>query len=154
MATRFVPAPSAFDRIVDEFFAGRPRMDRQIPLDAFNHDGTLVLAFDLPGVPEDRIELSVERRVLTVRAERTYAPAEGDQVMIAERPWGAMSRQVVLGENLDLDRVQAHAEHGVLWVRIPVAERAKGRRIEIGHAPVSTGSIETKSHEEPGGESR
>src|SRR5690349_10047578 len=101
MSTRFVPLSS-----VDRLAAGLlgpmgnfpfPRLDRQIPVDAFQRGDELFLHFDLPGVPEDAIELSLERRVLRVKAQREYAAAEGDHVLMAERPWGTLSREVVLG---------------------------------------------------------
>lgn len=113
-----------------------PRNDRQIPVDAVQREGELVLHFDLPGVSPDSIELSIERRVLTVRAERPYTPAEGEQVFFAERPWGQFSRQVVLGDSLDPNRVEAAFDNGVLVVSVPVSEQAQSRRIEINHAPL------------------
>jgi HSP20 family protein len=138
MATRFVPL-SQFDRLASSFFApARPQLDRQIPLDAVQRDDRLVLQFDLPGVAEENVELSLERRVLSVRAERQNAVRPDDAVFVAERPWGAMSRQIVLGDTLDLEKVTASFANGVLTVSIPVATTAKSRRIEIGHAPIDT----------------
>ena len=148
MPTRYVPLTSfdRMDRLVDGLFgqAGRafPRSDRQIPVDAFQRDGRLELHFDLPGVPEDGVELSVERRTLTVSASRPYAPSEGDQVFFAERPWGQFSRQIVLGESLDTARVAATFDNGVLVVTIPVHEQAQSRKVEITHAPLQAGSRE------------
>ena len=148
MPTRYVPLTSLdrMERLVDGLLgqAGRtlPRGDRQIPVDAFQRDGQLELHFDLPGVPEDAVELSIERRVLTVRASRPYSPGDTEQVFFAERPWGQFSRQVVLGESLDTSRVGASYDHGVLLVTVPVSERAKSRRIEITHAP-----LRAESHE-------
>lgn len=134
MATRYVPL-SSFDRLTANLFSPA-RLDRQIPMDALQRDDRLVLHFDLPGVAEDAVELSLERRVLTVRAERSGSVRDGDTVFVAERPSGAMSRQVVLGDTLDLDAVHAHLDAGVLTVSIPVSAKARSRRIEIGHAPV------------------
>lgn len=151
MPTRFVPL-SSFDRmerLVDGLLGqaarGVPQLDRQIPVDAFQRDGVLELHFDLPGVPEDGVELSVERRVLTVRAERPYTPADSEAVFFAERPWGKLSRQIVLGDTLDTDRVSARFADGVLAVTIPVAERAKSRRIEITHAPLRAESRQVEA---------
>jgi len=141
MPTRYVPL-SSFDRmerLVDGLMGqagrGAPRSDRQIPVDAFQRDGQLEMHFDLPGVPEDGVELSIERRILTVSADRPYTPADSEVVFFAERPWGQMTRQIVLGDTLDLNRVSAAFADGVLTVTIPVAEQAKSRRIEITHAP-------------------
>jgi HSP20 family protein len=102
-----------------------------IPLDAWREGDRFVLELDLPGVNAETIDLDVERNVLTIRAERV--PANGEWQMLAnERPRGAFSRQLVLGDNLDLDRIEASYEHGVLRLLVPVAERAKPRKIEIG----------------------
>src|SRR3954471_11005946 len=110
MSTRFVPL-SSIDRLAAGLLGSMdfplPRMDRQIPVDAFQRDDALVLHFDLPGVPENDIELLVERRVVTVKASRPYAGQEGDHVFMAERPWGTLSRQVVLGDTLDPNRITA-----------------------------------------------
>lgn len=142
MTTRTIPL-SSFDRLAASFFTRPfPRLDRQIPVDAFQRDDALVLAFDLPGVEEKDIELSLERRVLTVRADRPSALRDEDTVFLAERPYGPMSRQVVLGDTLDLDRITASYDRGVLTVVVPVAANARSRRIEIQHAPVSTTATE------------
>jgi HSP20 family protein len=148
MSTRFVPL-SSIDRLAAGLLGSMdfsmPRMDRQIPLDAFHRGDDLVLHFDLPGVPEDQIELSLERRVITVKAQRPYAGAEGDHVFVAERPWGTLSRQVVLGDTLDHNRISANYENGVLTVTVPIAANAKSRKIEITHAPVSAQSREIEA---------
>ncbi|UGY94960.1 Hsp20/alpha crystallin family protein [Streptomyces gobiensis] len=102
-----------------------------MPLDAYEHDGMFTVHFDLPGVEPDSIDLNVEQNVLTVRAERP-APVGADvELVVAERPRGVFSRQVFLGETLQLDKIEASYEAGVLTVRIPVAEEAKPRKIEI-----------------------
>lgn len=151
MTTRFVPL-SSIDRFASDFFdrAWRdiaPRMDRQIPVDAYQRDEELFVHFDLPGVREDDIELALERRVLTVRVQRPYAMQEGDHVMLAERPWGTLSRQIVLGDTLDTNRVSASFDNGVLTVRVPLAQNAKSQRIEITHAPLQTDSKEITAEE-------
>jgi len=142
MPTRYVPLNSfdRMERLVDGLLTqpGRtqPRGDRQIPVDAFSRDDDLVLLFDLPGVPEDSVELSLERRTLTVRAERPYTPEGSEQVFFAERPWGRFSRQIVLGDALDTGRIQASFDNGVLTVRLPQSSEARTRRIDITHAPL------------------
>jgi HSP20 family protein len=103
-----------------------------MPMDAYRKDDSFLLRLDLPGVKPNSIDLTVEDNVLTVKAERPAAPpAEGIESVIAERPFGSFSRQVVLGTNLDLERIEADYEAGVLTVVIPVAEKAKPRRIEV-----------------------
>jgi HSP20 family protein len=102
-------------------------------MDAWREGDVFQIEFDLPGVAKDSIDLDVERNVLTVRAERN--PRNGDWEMLAsERPRGAFSRQLVLGDNLDLDRIGASYEAGVLRLSIPVAEKAKPRKIAISSA--------------------
>jgi HSP20 family protein len=91
----------------------------------------VTLRFDLPGVSLDSIDLTVERNVLTVKAERTWQPSEGDEVLARERPHGSVTRQVMLGESLETDRLEARYDAGVLTITIPVAEQAKPRKVEI-----------------------
>ena len=99
-------------------------------MDAWREGDRFVIEFDLPGVNADSIDLDVERNVLTVRAERV--PQNGDwEPLASERPRGAFSRQLVLGDNLDLDRIEAGYADGVLRLVVPVAEKAKPRKIEI-----------------------
>ena len=90
-----------------------------------------LIHLDLPGVDADAIELTVEQNVLTIRAERRFEPEEGDEPVISERPQGTFTRQLLLGESLDTDRLEADYDQGVLTLRIPVAEAAKPRRVEI-----------------------
>jgi HSP20 family protein len=90
-----------------------------------------VVHFDLPGVDSSSIDLNVEHNVLTVKAERTPAYGQDVELQIAERPRGVFSRQLFLGETLDTDRVEASYDAGVLTLRIPIAEKAKPRKIEV-----------------------
>jgi HSP20 family protein len=110
-----------------------------MPMDAFRRGSDVWVRIDLPGVAADSIDVTVERSVLTVSAERSWQPQEGDQVYLAERQRGAYRRQVQLGEGLDADGIAADFTDGVLTLRIPVAEQAKPRKIEIGsgHAAIS-----------------
>lgn len=108
-----------------------------MPMDAYRAGDEFVVCFDLPGVNPDAIEIDIERNVLTVKAERRPLPSGDDvQMQVSERPLGVFSRQLFLGDTLDSDHIAADYEAGVLTVRIPVAEKAKPRRIEIsgGHA--------------------
>lgn len=102
-------------------------------MDAYRAGDEFVVCFDLPGVDPDAIELDVERNVLTVKAERR-SPVTGEQVemQVAERPLGAFSRQLFLGDTLDTERIDAGYDAGVLTLRIPIAEKAKPRKIAIG----------------------
>ena len=103
-----------------------------MPLDAYRSGDQYVVAFDLPGVTPDAIELDVERNVLTVKAERRPAHVSDDvEMQVAERSFGVFSRQLFLGETLDTERIEATYDAGVLTLRIPIAEKAKPRKIAI-----------------------
>jgi HSP20 family protein len=104
-----------------------------MPMDAYRDGDRFVVTFDLPGVSPEAIELDVERNVLTVKAERRPA-VTGDNVemQVAERPLGVFSRQLFLGDTLDTDHIEAGYDSGVLTLRIPIAERAKPRKITVG----------------------
>jgi HSP20 family protein len=117
------------DRLTQQVF-GTVARPAAMPMDAWRELDEFVVEFDLPGVSAESIDLDIEQNVLTVKAER---PARnGDMEMIAaERPRGVFSRQLFFGESLDTEKVSAHYEHGVLQLRIPVAEKAKPRKIEI-----------------------
>lgn len=123
-----------FDRLASQFFGSPGTWSRPtaMPLDAYRSGEEFVVCFDLPGVDSDAIQLDVERNVLTVRAERRPV-ATGDDVemVVSERPLGVFSRQLFLGDTLDTDNVKASYDSGVLTLRIPVAEKAKPRKIEI-----------------------
>jgi HSP20 family protein len=102
-----------------------------MPMDAYRDGDRLVIRFDLPGVNREQIELTVDRDSLTVRAERQWKPTEGQEIIVAERPQGTFSRQLILGANLDGDALQASYEQGVLTLTIPLSERVRPRKIEI-----------------------
>jgi HSP20 family protein len=119
-----------FDRVTQQLL-GTTSRPAAMPMDAWREGDRFVIEFDLPGISKDTIDLDVERNVLTVRAERVAR--NGDWEMLAsERPRGTFSRQLVLGDNLDLDRIEASYDGGVLRLIVPVAEKAKPRRIEVG----------------------
>ncbi|MFI2352977.1 Hsp20/alpha crystallin family protein [Streptomyces sp. NPDC019443] len=104
-----------------------------MPMDAYREGEEYVIAFDLPGVAKDAIDIDVERNMLTVKAERRpVAKADDVQMELSERPLGVFSRQLVLADTLDTERISADYDAGVLTLRIPIAERAKPRKIAIG----------------------
>ncbi|MFJ4776698.1 Hsp20/alpha crystallin family protein [Streptomyces sp. NPDC088762] len=106
-----------------------------MPMDAYREGDTYVIAFDLPGVSSDAIDIDVERNQLTVKAERRpTAKGENVQMELSERPLGVFSRQIVLADTLDTENIEADYDAGVLTLRIPIAERAKPRKITIGGA--------------------
>ena len=105
---------------------------RTVPMNAVRRGDRLVVSFDLPGVRPEDIDLTVERNQLTVTAERAVDRQEGEEWLVAERPTGRFTRQLLLGDNLDTDSIQADVHHGVLEITIPVAEQAKPRKVAIG----------------------
>lgn len=125
-----------FDRLTAQLLGagvGTTNRPAAMPMDAWRQGEEFVLELDLPGVSRESIDVDVERNVLTIRAERL--PQNGDwQKLASERTHGQFSRQLVLGDNLDLERIDAAYDNGVLRLVIPVAERAKPRKIQVGGA--------------------
>jgi len=123
------------DRLTQQMFGGVGTTTRPsvMPMDAWRDEDVFVLEFDLPGIDPSTVDLDVERNVLTIKAERPTLEAK-QEVLAAERPRGVFSRQLVLGDNLDLSRVEAEYTTGVLRLRVPVAEQAKPRKIAISSA--------------------
>jgi HSP20 family protein len=117
------------DRMIDQAVTQTRRPS--FPMDAYRHGDTVVVHFDLPGVDPASIDLEFERQALTVTADRSWRPIDGDQVLATERVHGRFQRQILLGDGLDTERMHATYEHGVLTVTIPVAERAKPRKINV-----------------------
>ncbi|MGE0306001.1 MAG: Hsp20/alpha crystallin family protein [Acidimicrobiia bacterium] len=124
---RFDPVGD-FDSLFDQAIQ---RRRPSFAMDAYRHGDTVVVHFDLPGVDPDSIALEYERQMLTVSAERSWRPVQGDQVLAAERVHGRFHRQLLLGDGLDADKIHASYENGVLTVTVPIAERAKPRRITV-----------------------
>ena len=134
-----------FDRFAQQFFGNSGTWSRPatMPMDAYRSGSEFVVAFDLPGVDPEAIDLNVEQNVLTVRAERRPNVVGQDvEMQVAERPLGVFSRQLFLGDTLDTEKVAASYDAGVLTLRIPVAERAKPRRIEISNADTDVRQID------------
>jgi HSP20 family protein len=118
------------DRLTDAFFgtSGRPAV---MPMDAYRAGDHFLVHLDVPGVDADSIDLTVEKNVLTVRAERRPTVAEDAERVVSERSHGVFSRQLFLGESLDVDHLTAEYDAGVLTIRLPVAEQAKPRKIQV-----------------------
>jgi HSP20 family protein len=121
------------DRLTQQLLqpAGTWTRPASIPMDAYRAGDEFVVHFDLPGVAPEAVEVDVERNVLTIKAERRPAHAGEVQMQVSERPLGVFSRQLFLGDSLDTDNIHASYDTGVLTLRIPVAERAKPRKIEV-----------------------
>jgi HSP20 family protein len=119
-----------FDRLTSQLRSG-VRMPLGMPMDVWRSEYGYIIELDLPGVDPGSIELTCERNELTVRAERRPSFKPDDEVVVAERPQGGFTRQLVLGEGLDTSSVSADYADGVLRVTIKVAEAAQPRRIEV-----------------------
>jgi HSP20 family protein len=130
------------DRLSSEMASGT-RTPMAMPMDVWRDGQTYHVALDLPGVDPDSVEVQLERNTLTVSAERDpeygsairadqSGGAQQRQVLVAERPQGSFTRQLALGEGLDVAGVQADYRNGVLYLTIPVAQQAKPRRIQVG----------------------
>ncbi len=129
-----------FDRLTQQLL-GTTNRPVVMPMDAWREGDRFVIEFDLPGVARESIDLDVERNVLTVSAERLAR--NGDWEMLAsERQRGRFSRQLVLGDNLDLDGIEAGYEGGVLRLVVPVAEKAKPRKIQVNSPSEERTAIE------------
>ncbi|MCU1592898.1 MAG: Hsp18 [Frankiales bacterium] len=122
--------------------AGTTARPATMPLDAWREGDEFFVELDLPGVEPASIDVDVERNVLTVRAERPLRAQDAD-LITAERPRGVFSRQLFLGDALDTERVAARYDAGVLTLRIPVADRAKPRKVQVER--VSTGPQEVST---------
>jgi HSP20 family protein len=134
LLTTFDPFVTDFDRLVQRTFGwadGSAAGRSALPMDVVRRDSEVELRFDLPGADLDSIEVSTDRRVLTVSAKRTSEYGEDERPVVRERATGSFSRKIRLAETVDAEKVEAQYENGVLTVVLPLAEQAKQRKIEI-----------------------
>ncbi len=131
------------DRTFEEL-AGRAGT-ASLPFDAVRRGDSVVVSVDVPGVRAEDLDLTVERNVLTLKVERQPDRREGDEVLASERRFGTVTRQLVLGDNLDTSTVSADHRDGVLTITIPMAETAKPRKVSISSSPVEAHAIEAVS---------
>jgi HSP20 family protein len=143
--TTLDPTSRDFDRIVRRAFSGSaPRGNGfgyapALPMDTVRRDGEVVLRFDVPGVAQDKIDVTVDKGVLTVSATREETKTEGENPVVRERLFGSFARRVRLSDTLDAEAIEASHRDGVLEIRIPVRETAQPRKITVGTAsPVDT----------------
>lgn len=118
------------DRLSEQVMGGR--VPRTMPMEAWRRKDEFYVHIDLPGIDKDDVDLTVERNVVSIRAERRPARGEGDEVIVDERPHGIFTRQLFLGDNLDANNLSADYDRGVLMLTIPVAEESKPRRVQLG----------------------
>jgi HSP20 family protein len=140
-----------FDRLAEQVLGsgvGTTRAPRFMPMDVFREGDHFVLLVDLPGVDPESIDVHVDNGMLTIRAERSGPDGDGLDWILSERSTGAYLRQLTLGDGVDTDRIEAGYEAGVLRVTVPVAEKAKPRRIQVS-AGGGSAAIETTATEGP-----
>jgi HSP20 family protein len=141
MLMRFDPFRE-LDRLVQQSGGVRESV---MPMEAYRRGDRFVIQFDLPGVDPSSIDLTVEKNVLTVRAERNWQRDEGDEVVVTERSQGTFTRQLFLGEELDTEHIEATYDNGVLTVVVPVAEQAKPRKVPIANTSGTAEAIPATS---------
>jgi HSP20 family protein len=139
-----------FDRMTEQLLgvpSGSARAPRFMPMDLYRSGDHYVLHADLPGVDPGSVDVGVENGTLTIKAQRSERTEEGVQWIGSERFTGSYMRQIALGDDIDTDRISATYANGVLTVTLPVAERAKPRRVEI-KVDEGTSQIETNTQSE------
>jgi HSP20 family protein len=119
------------DRLTQQLANRMQESAGTMAMDAYRRGDTVFVHFDLPGVDAGSIELTAEQNTVTVGAERRWSPEQDDQIIAQERPQGSFTRQLMLGEHLDTENIEASYEDGVLTLQIPVAPAAKPRRIQV-----------------------
>lgn len=137
-------------RELDRFVGQMLNADRaaaQMPMDLYRSGDHYVLTVDIPGADPGTIDVNVEDRTLSVRAQRTAPEANDVQWLAKERPTGTYARQLTVGRGLALDAISATYHDGVLTLTIPVAQEAKPRRIEVQHGQSDGGVVQAEAVE-------
>ena len=130
---RFDPFGDPFrqmDRLTNQLLSGT-RTPMGMPMDVWQTDDGFHVCLDLPGVDPDSVDITTERNVLTIRAERRPEYQQGQNVLIAERPQGSFTRQLQLGDTVDSENIQASYGDGVLHLTIPMTQAAQPRRVQV-----------------------
>ena len=120
------------DRLLTETLRGPG--SSVMPMDLYRDGETFIARVDLPGVDPGSIDIDVEDRTLTIRAQRPAESVDGAKWLSRERTTGTFARQLSLGSGLALDRIKADYRDGVLTLNIPVAEEAKPRKVSVSHS--------------------
>ncbi len=142
MLMRFDPFRDV-DRLTEQAMGALRGRDSFMPLEAYRQGDRFVAHLDLPGVSPDDVDVTVEKNVLSVTAQRSWDRGSDSEVIIDERPQGKFSRQLFLNDGLDAESISASYDSGVLTLTIPVAERAKPRRVAVSTSPPAAEAITT-----------
>ena len=132
------------DRLADQALVGA-RAARTLPMEALRRGDQFIVSIDVPGTDPKDIDVTIERNVVEITAQRQPIRQEGDEVIVDERPQGEFRRQLFLGENLDPDHLSAACDRGVLTLTIPVSEASKPRKIQIGSSNAGQQAVQTGS---------
>jgi len=134
LLTSIDPFVGEFDRLAQRVFGttnGATGTRSVMRMDGIRRKDDVLLRFDLPGVDADSIDVTVDRGVLTVSANRSEERAEGENQFIRERMTGSFIRRVRLSDQVDADSIDAEYTKGVLSVRLPLVAQAQPRKVEI-----------------------
>ncbi|MFN2560380.1 MAG: Hsp20/alpha crystallin family protein [Jatrophihabitans sp.] len=137
------------DRLTEQFLgvpSGSARAPRFMPMDLYRSGDHYVLHADLPGVDPGSVDIGVENNTLTIKAARSERTEDDVQWISSERFTGAYMRQLALGDGIDAEKISATYANGVLTVTLPVAEKAKPRRVSVSVDDTST-SVETRNQQ-------
>lgn len=120
------------DRLITDVLR-MPMGTTAMPMDLYRSGDEFVAKIDLPGVDPSSVDVDIEDRTLTIRAERRDDVGDNVRWLSHERPTGTFARQLTLGYGVDLERIQANYSDGVLTLTIPVVEEARTRKIAVQH---------------------
>jgi HSP20 family protein len=130
---RFDPFGDPFrqmDRLTNQLLSGT-RTPMGMPMDVWQTEDGFHVCLDLPGADPDSVDITTERNMLTIRAERRAEYQQGQNVLIAERPQGTFTRQLQLGDTVDTENIQASYGDGVLHLTLPMTQAAQPRRVQV-----------------------
>jgi HSP20 family protein len=148
---RFDPFGDPFrhvDRLTNQLLSGT-RTPLGMPMDVWQADDGFHVSLDLPGVDPSSVDITTERNVLTITAERRPEYQQALSVLVAERPQGSFTRQLQLGDTVDSENVQATYADGVLHLTLPITRAAQARRIEVQTGGGGERQIEVEAEPEP-----
>ena len=141
------------DRLTNQLLSGT-RTPMGMPMDVWQTEEGFHVCLDLPGVDLDSVDITTERNMLTISAERRAEYQQGQNVLIAERPQGTFTRQLQLGDTVDTENIQASYGDGVLHLTLPMTQAAQPRRVQVRTEGGGQRQVTVEGEtEEPGGTS-
>jgi HSP20 family molecular chaperone IbpA len=148
--TRWEPSADLFRPFFEDLMSPSNRLGmRSIDTDVIETEGEIRVVCEMPGMRPDDIDVELENNVLTLRGEKHEERSDenGDDASyhLRERRWGRFTRSFVLPREVEQDRIRADYADGILTVTIPKSEKARRRRIEIGHGDGQTRQVGTRT---------